>query len=124
MKTLHGHVLELASTPCGSKALCTCVRRMPSPTYNFILKELEGRGAQAARHVYAHEVLCAIFETAPLGHAAVLEAEVLGCAQSVVDLCRNEFGSRVLATLWASAPSQEHLALLLGVEIPTEADDC
>lgn len=74
-------------------------------------------GAQAARHRFAHKVLCTIFETAPMGQAAVLEAEVIGCRDSVVDLCKNQFGSRVLATLWASAHSQDHLAFLLGVEM-------
>jgi len=123
-QTLHGRVLELAGTPCGSEVLRTCVRCLPSPTYNFILKELEGRGAQAARHAYAHKVLCTIFETAPLGHAAVLVAEVIGCCESTVDLCKNRFGSRVFATLWASAHRRDHLALLLGVEISQEVDDC
>lgn len=90
---LRTRVVESLKSPHANHVLQRCIVVLPSERLNFVLEELQGRGAELARHRFGCRVLERIIEHCSSESTAVLVDEVLA---SVADLCRHEFGNYVV----------------------------
>mmetsp|Transcript_41344 Transcript_41344/g.109533 ORF Transcript_41344/g.109533 Transcript_41344/m.109533 type:complete len:338 (-) Transcript_41344:198-1211(-) len=112
---LHTHVLELAASESGSEVLQSCLAFLPPARVQFIVSEIAGVSRYVAQHPSGHEVLCRILEfLSPVQAAPVVDALVTSDGV-VAELCTNEYGQAVLASLleYGSASTQERVCSLL-----------
>eukprot|EP00929_Paragymnodinium_shiwhaense_P109118 TRINITY_DN7547_c0_g4_i1.p1 TRINITY_DN7547_c0_g4~~TRINITY_DN7547_c0_g4_i1.p1 ORF type:complete len:425 (-),score=95.79 TRINITY_DN7547_c0_g4_i1:345-1619(-) len=91
---LRGHVRRAIASPHGNYVIQKVVEQLPTNMSGFIVDELQGAGAQAARHVYGCRVLCRLIEHSNNNKKAVaLIEEVL---QQATSLCRDPYGQHVM----------------------------
>jgi len=112
---LHTHVLELAASESGSEVLQSCLAFLPPARVQFIVSEIAGVSRYVAQHPSGHEVLCRILEfLSPVQAAPVVDSLVTSDGV-VAELCTNEYGQAVLASLleYGSASTQELVCSLL-----------
>lgn len=94
VKELHGNVLKSVQSPHANHVIQKVIEFMPRCRFQFIAEELEGVGANIARHVYGCRIICRLLEHG--GYEMSLVAEILN---EVDELCGHRYGSHVLSSV-------------------------
>jgi len=113
---LHGYVREALASPHGNYVIQTIITALPLAMSAFVVKELIGVGAFAARHRFGCRILCRLIEHyGASDDLSVLMDEVLAEAE---DLCRHPFAHHVLERALEHLPERRaRIARALSVDL-------
>jgi len=103
---LRGHVRDALASPHANYVMQTIITALPTAMSSFIVKELLGVGASAARHRFGCRIICRLIEhSGASADIAALLGEVVAEAES---LCNHCFGHYVLESLLEHSPEHCH----------------
>jgi len=121
VKELHDEVREALQSPHANYVIQKVIEVMPLAQSSFIAKEIQGIGAQVARHRYGCRILCRLMEHASVEPSTTeLMTEVL---EDAGGLCRHSFGHHVIQSILehGSLEQKQQIIEALSSDLPRNA---